>query len=240
MSQLISLGAINKITNEYVYPKIGNKHDNYVCPDCKKDVILVQGKILRHHFRHKTDKVHPCKYYDKPNESQIHKDAKMLMKTLLENKTPIQFMRTCPSCKKCNKIELPEITEDSTITLEHRFNYGDYFKIADVAHICDDEIEAIYEICHTHHTSSEDRPEPWVEIDAKSLLTSVNTNDEAMILTCIRKHEECEECEECPACQGSGTSYWSDGCYGSCLLCSCINCSKFNGECICSVDSDEN
>lgn len=241
MSQLISLGAINKITNEYVYPKIANKHDNYVCPDCNKDVVLVQGKILRHHFRHKTDKVHPCKYYDKPNESQIHKDAKMLMKTLLESKKPIQFMRTCFSCKKSNEIKLPEITEDSFITLEHRFNYQDELKIADVAHICDDEIEAIYEICHTHHTSSEDRPEPWVEIDAKSLLTSVNTNDEVLILTCIRKYihiydTNCEECIKkcdsiCRACDGSGKSYWAEGMYGSCLECCCIDCGKF--ECIC-------
>ena len=40
MSRLISLGAINKKTNEYCYPKIANKKDNYVCPDCNKDVIL--------------------------------------------------------------------------------------------------------------------------------------------------------------------------------------------------------
>ena len=220
MSQLISLGAINKITNEYVYPKIANKHDNYVCPDCNKDIILVQGTILRHHFRHKTDKVHPCKYYDKPNESQIHKDAKMLMKTLLESKKPIQFMRTCPSCKKSNEIELPEITKDSTITLEHRFRYEGELKIADVAHICHDDIEAIYEICHTHHTSSEDRPEPWVEIDAKSLLTSVNTNDEALILTCIRKDVDIHDanCEKCIIKNNS--------------ICNACR-REFKGECIC-------
>lgn len=92
-------------------------------------------------------------------------------------------------------VEIPEITEDSTITLEHRFNYEDELKIADVAHICDDEIVAIYEICHTHHTSSEDRPEPWVEIDAKSLLTSVNTNDEPITIQCIRSDRMmCYDC----------------------------------------------
>ena len=28
----------------------------------------------------------PCNYYNKPSESQIHKDAKMLLKVLLEKK----------------------------------------------------------------------------------------------------------------------------------------------------------
>jgi hypothetical protein len=56
MSQLLSLGAINKLTGEYVYPKIANKKDEYICPECNKDLILVQGEIRVHHFRHKVDK----------------------------------------------------------------------------------------------------------------------------------------------------------------------------------------
>ena len=38
---------------------------------------------------------------------------------------------------------------------------------------------------------------------------------------------------ECFACGGSGTSYWSDECYGPCLECCCINCKKFDDECKC-------
>ncbi len=37
---MIILGAINKITKEYIYPKIANKDDQYICPECNKDVIL--------------------------------------------------------------------------------------------------------------------------------------------------------------------------------------------------------
>jgi hypothetical protein len=37
----------------------------------------------------------------------------------------------------------------------------------------------------------------------------------------------------CLACRGSGTSYWSDDCYGSCMECCCINCEKFADECTC-------
>ena len=36
MSQLLSLGAINKFTGEYVYPKIANKKDEYICCECNR------------------------------------------------------------------------------------------------------------------------------------------------------------------------------------------------------------
>jgi len=193
MSQLLSLGAINKLTGEYVYPKMANKKNEYICPECNKDLILVQGKIRVRHFRHKVVGINPCHHYSKPTESQIHKDAKMLMKTLLENKTHIQFIRECVSCKISTEINLPEITEGSIVTLEHRFNYDDELRIADVAHTLNGEIKGIYEICHTHKTCSENRPEPWVEIDANSLLTLVNTTNEPLIINCIR----CERCEDC-------------------------------------------
>ena len=204
MSQLISLGAINKNTGEYVYPKIANKKDEDVCPGCNKDLILVKGEIRVHHFRHKVDSINPCHHYSKPTESQIHKDAKMLMKSLLENKTHIQFIRECVSCKINAEINLPEIIETemtdssiiegSIISLEYQFNFNDELRIADVAHTHNGEIKGIYEIYNTHKTCSENRPEPWVEIDAKSLLTLVNASEnQSLIINCIR----CEKCEEC-------------------------------------------
>lgn len=193
MTHVLSLGAINKLTGEYVYPKIANKKDEYICPECNKDLILCQGNIKAHHFRHKVDSINPCHHYSNPTESQIHKDAKMLMKTLLENKTHIQLIRECVSCKRSAEINIPEITEDSIIMLEHRFNYDDELRIADVAHTLNGEIKCIYEICHTHKTCSENRPEPWFEIDANSLLTLVNTNNEQLIINCVR----CKKCEKC-------------------------------------------
>jgi hypothetical protein len=193
MAHVLSLGAVNKLTGEYVYPKIANKKDEYICPECNKELILCQGNIKAHHFRHKVDSTNHCHHYSNPTESQIHKDAKMLMKTLLENKTHIQLIRECVSCKRSAEINIPEITEDSIIMLEHRFNYDDELRIADVAHTLNGEIKCIYEICHTHKTCSENRPEPWVEIDANSLLTLVNTNNEQLIINCVR----CKKCEKC-------------------------------------------
>ena len=118
MSDVLSLGAINKLTGEYVNPKLANKKDEYICPECNKNLILCQGEIRVHHFRHKIDNINPCCYYNHPSESQIHKDAKMLLKNLLEKKIPISFIRNCVCCKKNEEydIDIPEINENSFIT----------------------------------------------------------------------------------------------------------------------------
>ena len=122
MTHILSLGAKNKLTDEYVYPKIANKKDDYICPKCSKDLILCQGEIRVHHFRHKVDNVNPCHHYSNPSETQIHKEAKILLKKLLEKKIPISFNRTCCCCKKNEEFEnIPEITENSVIQLEYRF-----------------------------------------------------------------------------------------------------------------------
>jgi uncharacterized protein YkuJ len=192
---LISLGAINKISGEYVYPKIANKKDKYVCPDCEKDLILCQGEIKVHHFRHHIESINPCNYYNSPTESQIHKDAKMLIKVLLEKKIPISFIRNCVCCKCDEETGIPEMTETSSIQLEYRFEYNG-LKIADIAYIDDNELVCIFEICNSHKTHRENRPEPWFEVDALSLLTLVNKNEYVSLkINCIRR-EQCDDCIE--------------------------------------------
>jgi len=193
MSHILSLGAINKNTGEYIYPKIANKNDEYICPECNKDLILCQGKIKVHHFRHKVDNVNPCHHYSNPTETQIHKDAKILLKNLLDRKIPISFIRNCCSCKKNEEFEIPEISETSTIQLEYRFEYNG-LKIADVSYIDDGDIVCIFEICNTHKTCSENRPEPWFEINAETLIKLANDNSLTTLqIPCIR----CEKCNDC-------------------------------------------
>jgi hypothetical protein len=197
MSHKLYLGSLNKITGEYVYPRIANKKDNYICPHCNKDIILCKGKIVAPYFRHKVDSINPCYYYDKPSESQIHKDAKMLMKKILENKTPIQIIRKCISCTNDIEINLPEIKDGSLISIEYRFQYNDNTRIADVAHTFNNEIQSIYEICYKHQTSNENRPEPWVEINAISLINIANENinqNNLLKIKCIRTHQTCNCC----------------------------------------------
>ena len=196
MTHVLSLGAINKHTREYVYPKIANKKDEYICPECNKDLILVKGEVRVHHFRHKVDTKTPCNHYNKPTETQIHKDAKILLKTLLERKIPISFIRKCCECTGHSIWKLPEIKDNSVIKLEHRFEFNGP-KIADVAWLNDDKLYCIFEICNTHKTRNENRPEPWFEIDAETLIT--NANDDSLTLLevpCIRRQIICGKCRE--------------------------------------------
>jgi hypothetical protein len=191
---MLSLGAINKKTGSYITASLANKQHQYKCPDCSKDVILCRGKIKAPYFRHYADSVNPCHYYDKPSESQIHKDAKMCMKFLLESKIPFELKRKCSCCKTDEAFEMPTVTDTSSIQLEHRFQYGGELKIADVAYLDNNEIVCIFEIYYKHKTDAENRPDPWFEIDAVSLLTLVNSIErKPLTINCIRS-VKCDDC----------------------------------------------
>lgn len=169
-----------------------------MCPDCNKDLIFKKGNIKAHHFAHFKDD-DPCNYYNKPSESQIHKDAKLLMKSILDAKKQIVFVRQClgndyyASCNGPDEYEIPEVSDTSTIAIEHRFDYNG-LKIADVAYIDNNEIIGIFEICNTHKTEEINRPEPWFEIDAIDFINTANTSNNIIKINCIRKHR-CELCK---------------------------------------------
>ncbi len=189
----LSIGALNAITREYVYPKIANKMDKYSCPECNKSLILCKGKIKLPYFRHKAEKTNPCNYYSSPTESQIHKDAKQLLKKLLEEKVSISLIRECVCCKTTEEFAIPETDDSSCIEIEHRFDFNG-LKIADVAYLDNNEILCIFEICNSHKTQNEKRPEPWFEIDAEAFITSANKSDNAELkIQCVR-NVKCETC----------------------------------------------
>ena len=205
MSNHFSMGAINKTTNNYEYPKIANKINKYKCPFCEKDVIFKNGKIKQPHFAHyKSD--NPCSYYEKPNETQIHKDAKLLMKTLLNNKNKILFYRECYECLLEEnaifeyKITDNDYNENTLAIMEYRFNYNNSNRSADVALVENKDIKYIFEICYKNKTKEENRPEPWFEINSEKLINNINsiknidTNNEIRI-ECIRDYK-CDYCKE--------------------------------------------
>ena len=184
----IFLGAINKITGKYTYLKNADKKHTYKCPDCDKDLILCQGNIIKHHFRHKIDIGNMCTYYTSPSESQIHKDAKMLMKSMLEEKNDFKITRQCNKCERKKTFKICKMIDESNIELEYRFEHNG-LKIADVAYLNENELVCIFEICNTHKTCENDRPEPWFEIDAKKLIETDGKN-----ILCERGFI-CKECE---------------------------------------------
>ena len=208
MSGHFSMGAINKTTNNYEYPKIANKINKYKCPFCEKDVIFRNGKIKQPHFAHyKSD--NPCSYYEKPNETQIHKDAKLLMKTLLDNKKSICIERNCNYCEQYKYhdsglvenncyVVFGDDYENSESIIEYKFYYNNSNRSADVVLLKNDKINYIFEICYKNKTKEENRPEPWFEINAENLINQINSgeiidNDGNVSVECIRDYK-CYKC----------------------------------------------
>lgn len=79
----------------------------------------------------------------------------------------------------------------------------------------------------------------YVELQYKNdidVWISCDTILSGVILTVLVEREKViikTDRTNCLACCGSGTAYWSDDCYGSCMECCCINCEKFADECTC-------
>jgi uncharacterized protein YkuJ len=186
------ISAISTKTNSYISPKYASKSDTFKCPQCNKEIILCKGDIIKPYFRHKTD-IQPCTYYDKPNESQMHKDAKELVRYWLQNKYCVTVTRQCIHCHEKENFEIPEIDEKSNIKLEHRFEYNGS-KVADVCYLDEEDIVCIFEIYHTHKTESIHRPGMWFEFHAENLINH-DITDNNINLTCIRK-VKCEDCIE--------------------------------------------
>ncbi len=187
----LTLGAIDKATGYYVLPCNADKKNKYICPDCSKDLIFKKGEVKAPHFAHYSEK-EPCNYYNHPSESQIHKDAKLLLKSLLEQRKNIIIEKQCYA--GCNLTEYSiEYSETSKAELEHRFDFNNSKKSADVALLSMDKIKYIFEICHKHTTSPENRPEPWFEFDATELVNNANTNfkQDIIRIPCIRKNYLC-------------------------------------------------
>jgi hypothetical protein len=166
------LGAINKKTNEYVLPTYANKDDKYSCPDCKKDLIFRSGKINIKHFSHKSNE--GCNYYYSPNESDIHRACKQLIKKMLDKKENLCIFHTCDCCHEESElfnISNWEYTNKMFAKEEYCFNYNNKKKYADVALIDGDNIKFIFEIYKTHKTDENDRPsDKWCEIKADKFI----------------------------------------------------------------------
>ncbi len=205
------MGAINKITDDYEYPRIASKTNKYKCPCCEKDVIFRNGKIKQPHFAHYKSES-PCHYYDRPNETQIHKDAKLLMKSLLDDKKNICILRNCNHCEQrverdggfeeniFDCISNDDYSENTHAVIEHRFHYNNSNKSADVALVENGVVKYIFEICYKNKTSEENRPEPWFEFNAEDLISKINSGeiideDGNVNIECIRNYK-CDFCIE--------------------------------------------
>lgn len=199
-------GAIQTDNNEYVLPYKAEKNKNYKCIGCQQKLILKKGNIRKCHFAH--DSNTNCSYFEHPNESDLHKEAKYKLASWLKQQKTFGIVWSC--CKinnrgnKCgnsnNEMRCTiKYEENDKVEIEYHDVNNKY--IADIAVINNNKVKYIFEIKNTHSTITDVRPEPWFEIDALKIIQHKDTEDAA--LTCMRynKNRYCSNCkildEEC-------------------------------------------
>jgi hypothetical protein len=201
------LGALDSEINKYVTPFTAEKGHSYKCIDCQQKVILRKGAIRVAHFAHYSQ-TNTCTYYEHPNESQLHKDAKLKMAEWLKSKQNIEVNSCCASCSswpgsdECDDVNIDYKDGDEAV-VEYRDPLNKY--VADVALVNDGKVRYIFEIKHTHATTTTVRPEPWFEFTTERIAraeTELNDPDpdvnfnKTVLLTCVRqsKNHYCNNC----------------------------------------------
>ena len=205
MSEKLQLGALESETNKYVLPFNASKDKTYKCVDCSQRVLLRKGTIRRAHFSHYSP-TNTCSYYEHPNESQMHKDAKYKLAERLKNKFPITINTYCSKCGTYpgafDDLEIEYLDGDNAV-LEYRDINNKW--IADVALVNNGKVRYIFEIKHTHATITNVRPEPWFEFTTEEIFEEeerIFKNDpndilgQEYFLRCTRttKNRYCDDC----------------------------------------------
>ena len=125
------------------------------------------------------------------------------MKTLLNNKQSINIYKKCYCCydnQKCLKINNEDYRDNVDIVIEYKFDYNNSKRSADLALLKNKELKYIFEICYKSKTKEENRPEPWFEIKAETLINSTNSGENIngkgeIEIECIREYK-CSCCKE--------------------------------------------
>ena len=209
-----NLGAINILTKEYTSPNKADKATKYQCTDCEQRVILKKGTIRKAHFAHYSP-TNTCSYYEHPSESQLHKDAKYKLQEKLNAKFPISINNNCPECDinpaVFDRLDIEYIEGDIAV-VEYRDPNNKY--VADVALLNNGKLRYIFEVKHTHATTTTVRPEPWFEFTADNILEQeelinkpddINYLGELYSLYCVRTTSN----RFCPNCRIK-TELWAE------------------------------
>jgi len=200
--------ALNKRTGMYESPIFADKNDEHICPDpsCNEEVHLRKGEKNRPHFSHKKNT--NCRRYDTAlTESELHKEAKHILRQLISRGYNILFKRTCKgslnneNCEATCLKHCSKLNENQKVIEEYSTDFNNNKIIYDLAMISYEgdieEVNEAYEIYKTHRTKESDRPSyiEWYEIKAEEICNKVSNikDDKKVILDCIRVWQ-CKEC----------------------------------------------
>lgn len=181
-------GAIDSSGN-FILPSFANKGNAYSCPDCSKGVFLRRGEINKPHFAHYSDK-NPCKFYEGTGESADHKNGKLLIRNMLEQKRHITIGRKCYSCRTNVDFVVP-VDELTDIREEYPL---ENYRRADVGCKFADGSLLVFEVLHTSKTSESNRAGIWFELSTEELLNKYSHTGN-LSFECSR-NLRCNKCEE--------------------------------------------
>jgi hypothetical protein len=204
------LGALQVDSTRYVQPSEADRSKDYECIECGKKVILKRGEIRVPHFAHhyNTSGIagRVCGYYEHPGESEYHNDSKHKLAELLRKRGNIKIRWKCSydGCSRglcgintakrqalgdtgSTKFGTTKVKYEvgDTVRIEYRDPGGQY--VADVALLNGNTVRYIFEVKHSHSTTTTDRPEPWFEITTKCLLDLQFKQGHSIHLKCVRE-----------------------------------------------------
>lgn len=192
-NKIKQLGAINISNNEYVYPKIANKDEQYKCMDCGNKIVFCDGKKNIKHFRHFFEDS-KCDYFN--NDEKINENAILLLSIFLKKRIPIKIERKCPKCSKYEENTIETFNDNCELKRNYIYDYLDHRRTSDLVYLENNKIKYIFEFS-TKYKELNERPEPYFLINSGDLLEFVNVNYDynKLNIRCIRKIL-CEECIE--------------------------------------------
>jgi len=201
-------GLETEFNNRYILPSNAYKKPNedaYKCCDkkCNGNLILCKGNKKQHYFRHFAGS--NCERYknqcleQKANDNENHEEAKLQLKSWLEQGKNIKINKVCGRCKKESfECYTEPLTINSSFILEKRSFNGDNPIIYDIAHLQQNNIIEAFEVYSTHLTNENNRPKniKWYDIKANEINDisySFIEDKEQITLTNIRFFK-CKNC----------------------------------------------
>jgi len=161
------------------------KHEDYRCPECRREVILRRGDINVAHFSHKASQ-DPCRQYNGNGgggEGSRHRNAKLMLKNILETPRHFTIIQACNMCKNPNYHTIPTNAKPQ---LEVRVEGG----VADVYLKVGDR-EIIFEVFNTHATYR--RKGEWYELTCGEIEEEYSPTGKITMHCC--REWRCSDCE---------------------------------------------
>ena len=186
---MISFGALNKETNNYIHPILADKRDKFICIKCKKDITLRQNK--KYFFAHQgtigaTSGHTKCNILNIANKSDYYECAKILLKYFLEHKIPLTVNNKCNNCSKIYAFNIPTIVS-SNMKVE-------YLGKSILVCIYNDKLIYTFEIICKNKINYKNKLEPWFALDIEKLFVCQYNINNPIILNCIRSDRKCDNC----------------------------------------------